>query len=1249
MINLKGNILVNNGYYFDLTDHKFIYNDKLYSNLLIGCGKILKISQSNNDIVIKVENGEDVIVGIDENNRLVSYKNNNCKELPDGFLKNEKNLQNVEMKQVTKIGNDCFVSNEELVGVDMPNLQEMGGGCFNNCKKLENRPVVNVEDNDKNQTSVDDDNVVDNNEEVVEQTEDEQVVEQTMEQSQEENEKVVPELQVEDNEQIVEDNIENDNTDNFTLNKNAYMIFQNYTLDEMLSGEGLIEYIDNGFISPQDFRNALKYYDKNEIVNNITKIADTPYVARYVETLGEEYFRDQNVRNNLMNALKDSPKNKLEQANLKNYNNQLNQYNRALSSEARAKLVDDVLNNRKLITNAPPKKEFVEVKNEKKWQNVDVEAQLRSFDNRFKDTVNHFTLNHIAQLNTIERAGLKVDERLIKQTPLVSSTASFFNDFKNVYNNLQAVDMTSETNKALNDIFTSVVGEFASEKVHMFEAPAKASARIDERLQNGVHIALPEDKVMEVAKYYLDMGDDKTASKYLVAFSKAIKNYNKQIVSLSTAEFKTDSDGILKDCLNSLEFGANNSLISAEYPNVSKHILKWATMSTSVVEFADQEVVSSKDAKYVDKLSDITLLYTQVMKELKHSDRDERLEFLESLDKHLQNNPTFENFDISSSIEKLSKNNPSIQNDTIIAGLNAKYMPKSAKEEVVDDEQIDDEQIEEKTQGKMAGFWSKLRKQVGGKANEIKAKVLGIKSELEIPEDSNDPAVNNIADNSTPTPDPTPTPNPTPDPIPTPTPDPIPGQTPDPVPTPAPDPTPVGGTAIVPSGFWNETQPQQGEEGDDKDSSNEEKPSDPTYDPIKGEDVDYILSGIYKQEHERLKTDKDVEKKSGEKQPKYEVAPVQKYEVAIGENVNYEDTLKDIILDDVLKKKGFSVDWTHFGVNKIINFQDPIWTELDQIDYKRRDILYKEYANGVESFVNDSKLSEKDAIKAVSEAWREKPHDTTDLSWADRDKDMQGDYHKKLEEMVDGLYDKTSTMDRANLGLFAAEQMAKMFVQGKQYGSKNPRELTLEESAVLSNVTEMMEKTQALLGKDVPLFTLQNNGDLQINKDLADYFKDHDDAYQQFSKNVLSTAFKIEYDQQYIKNLSDKEKYKYGKEYLLATYGLDDLAPVGKKSDIKLHNDPTPKDDEDKKKKKGDKEEEDPKEEDPKEDENDDDKKGDEKDEKGDEQEEEKKTNDNEKDSGGSYLGKFKYTNEKAALDKAIKDYKIKDDGGMGK
>ena len=84
-------------------------------------------------------------ITIDKNNRIIKYKDNNTKTLPDDFM-NKNTVETLEMNSLEEAGDNFFKISPELKNVSLPNLKKIGNQGFMGTKILEYVEFPNLEE-----------------------------------------------------------------------------------------------------------------------------------------------------------------------------------------------------------------------------------------------------------------------------------------------------------------------------------------------------------------------------------------------------------------------------------------------------------------------------------------------------------------------------------------------------------------------------------------------------------------------------------------------------------------------------------------------------------------------------------------------------------------------------------------------------------------------------------------------------------------------------------------------------------------------------------------------------------------------------------------------------------------------------------------------------------------------------------------------------------------------------------------------
>ncbi len=136
----------------------------------IGTIKDIKIEndKDNKNILIKTNDSDevDVIITLDKNNRIITYKNNkvenisnsflehnnsltsiklpNAKSIGDSFLNNNRSLTSIELPNAKSIGDSFLESNDSLTSLELPNAKSIGDVFLFRSKQLTNIELPNV-------------------------------------------------------------------------------------------------------------------------------------------------------------------------------------------------------------------------------------------------------------------------------------------------------------------------------------------------------------------------------------------------------------------------------------------------------------------------------------------------------------------------------------------------------------------------------------------------------------------------------------------------------------------------------------------------------------------------------------------------------------------------------------------------------------------------------------------------------------------------------------------------------------------------------------------------------------------------------------------------------------------------------------------------------------------------------------------------------------------------------------------------
>lgn len=103
-----------------------LYDDIIDDSFTTGFDKIVDIKFSDNQFTIKVEDGDDVIIKINDDREIVSIENNNIIEVANNFLANNTRLSELNLPNLSSCGDRFLSSNRDLKTLSLPQLSICG-------------------------------------------------------------------------------------------------------------------------------------------------------------------------------------------------------------------------------------------------------------------------------------------------------------------------------------------------------------------------------------------------------------------------------------------------------------------------------------------------------------------------------------------------------------------------------------------------------------------------------------------------------------------------------------------------------------------------------------------------------------------------------------------------------------------------------------------------------------------------------------------------------------------------------------------------------------------------------------------------------------------------------------------------------------------------------------------------------------------------------------------------------------------
>ena len=134
----KEKYIVFDYFILDLVNKKVsLYDEKVEDSFVDGFNDIdtIEIKRHDNEKIILIKNsGDDIVIKIDNDNKIIGYINNNIEELDKKFLYYNKSILEIYLPKVKTIGKVVLYSNEKLRKAFLPEVETIGNG-FLKCNR----------------------------------------------------------------------------------------------------------------------------------------------------------------------------------------------------------------------------------------------------------------------------------------------------------------------------------------------------------------------------------------------------------------------------------------------------------------------------------------------------------------------------------------------------------------------------------------------------------------------------------------------------------------------------------------------------------------------------------------------------------------------------------------------------------------------------------------------------------------------------------------------------------------------------------------------------------------------------------------------------------------------------------------------------------------------------------------------------------------------------------------------------------
>ena len=89
---------------------------------------VINVEGGKKEVRITTKTNHEIIIGLDDRNRIISYHNPRITEVKDNLLHHSKFLERLSLPNVVKVGNNCIARSTCLNDINMPNVREIGDG-----------------------------------------------------------------------------------------------------------------------------------------------------------------------------------------------------------------------------------------------------------------------------------------------------------------------------------------------------------------------------------------------------------------------------------------------------------------------------------------------------------------------------------------------------------------------------------------------------------------------------------------------------------------------------------------------------------------------------------------------------------------------------------------------------------------------------------------------------------------------------------------------------------------------------------------------------------------------------------------------------------------------------------------------------------------------------------------------------------------------------------------------------------------
>ena len=127
----KSKYLVIDYFVFDLQNKKiYLYDKSLFDSFPDSLKDIKKVEVRKEEKIKKIIINNEIIVGLDDENNILSYKNSVIEKIGENFLYRNKRLQSIELPNLNSAGNNFLTYSFKLESLNLPKLTFIGKNCL---------------------------------------------------------------------------------------------------------------------------------------------------------------------------------------------------------------------------------------------------------------------------------------------------------------------------------------------------------------------------------------------------------------------------------------------------------------------------------------------------------------------------------------------------------------------------------------------------------------------------------------------------------------------------------------------------------------------------------------------------------------------------------------------------------------------------------------------------------------------------------------------------------------------------------------------------------------------------------------------------------------------------------------------------------------------------------------------------------------------------------------------------------------